>query len=37
MKNKLSIKENNKLFIYQGKSGKIEFRGDLDKETIWTN
>ncbi len=25
-----------KLVIYQGKSGAIEFRGDFDKETIWS-
>jgi death-on-curing family protein len=25
------------LIIYQAKNGKIEFRGDLDKETIWGN
>jgi len=29
-------KENKKqLVIYQAKNGKIEFRGDFDKETIW--
>lgn len=25
------------LIIYQGKTGAIEFKGDLEKETIWAN
>ena len=25
------------ILIYQSKSGKIEFRGDLKKDTIWAN
>jgi len=32
------MKKNNQqsqLIIYQSKSGKIEFRGDFDQETIW--
>lgn len=28
-------KTNNKLIIYQAKSGKIEFRGDFKRETVW--
>ncbi len=27
----------NKVIIYQGKSGAIEFKGDLEKETIWAS
>jgi len=23
------------IIIYQAKNGKIEFRGDFDKETVW--
>ena len=29
------LKNIKKLIIYQSKIGKIEFRGDLKKETIW--
>ena len=29
------LKNIKKLIIYQSKTGKIEFRGDLKKETIW--
>ncbi|MCA9391940.1 virulence RhuM family protein [candidate division WWE3 bacterium] len=25
------------LIIYQGQSGKIEFKGDLEKQTVWAN
>lgn len=28
-------KVNQKMVIYQTKSGALELRGDLDKETIW--
>jgi len=27
----------NEVIIYQAKTGKIEFRGDLKKDTIWGN
>jgi hypothetical protein len=29
------LKEENKLIIYQAKNGAIEFKGDIEKETIW--
>ena len=35
MKNK--IEKNSNLVIYQTKRGKISFRGDSDRETIWGN
>ena len=25
------------LIIYQGKNGEIEFKGDIQKETLWAN
>lgn len=37
MKNKKSKNQQNQLVIYQTKSGKIEFRGDLEHDTIWGN
>ena len=35
MKNKKPKNQQNQLVIYQTKSGKIEFRGNLDRDTIW--
>lgn len=29
------MKEKNKTIIYQSKTGKIEFRGDFKKDTVW--
>jgi len=37
MKNKKLKKQQNQLMIYQTKSGKIEFRGDFDHDTVWGN
>ena len=37
MKNKKPKNQQNQLVIYQTKSGKIEFRGDLEHDTIWGN
>ena len=34
-KNMKNRKIANKVIIYQAKNGKIEFRGDFDRETIW--
>ena len=31
------IKNENKIVIYQTKSGAIELRGDISHETIWAN
>jgi hypothetical protein len=31
------IKRQKNLIIYQSKSGQIEFRGDLRRETIWAS
>ncbi len=28
---------NKDILIYQAKSGKIEFRGDFKKDTVWGN
>jgi death-on-curing family protein len=35
MKNKKPKNRQNQLMIYQTKSGKIEFRGDFDRDTVW--
>lgn len=35
MKNNKSKNQQNQLMIYQTKSGKIEFRGDFDRDTVW--
>ncbi len=35
MKNKKHKNQQNQLMIYQTKSGKIEFRGDFDRDTVW--
>jgi death-on-curing family protein len=37
MKNKKPKNQKNQLMIYQAKSGKIEFRGDFDRDTVWGN
>lgn len=37
MKNKKPKNQQNQLMIYQTKSGKIEFRGDFDRDTVWGN
>ncbi len=37
MKNKKPRNQQNQLVIYQTKSGKIEFRGDFDRDTVWGN
>lgn len=37
MKNKKPKNEQNQLVIYQTKSGKIEFRGDFHRDTVWGN
>jgi len=37
MKNKKPKNQQNQLVIYQTKGGKIEFRGDLEHDTIWGN
>lgn len=37
MKNKKPKNRQNQLMIYQAKSGKIEFRGDFDRDTVWGN
>jgi prophage maintenance system killer protein len=29
------MKEEKKIIIYQSKTGKIEFRGDIEKDTVW--
>ncbi len=35
MTNKKEIKKEDRLVIYQGKSGAIELRGDFERENIW--
>jgi len=35
MKNNKPKNQQNQLMIYQTKSGKIEFRGDFDHDTVW--
>lgn len=37
MENKKPKNEQNQLVIYQTKSGKIEFRGDFHRDTVWGN
>lgn len=37
MKNKKPKNQQNQLMIYQTKSGKIEFHGDFDHDTVWGN
>ena len=37
MKNKKPKNQKNQLMIYQTKTGKIEFRGDFDRDTVWGN
>ena len=37
MKNKKLKKQQKQLMIYQAKSGKIEFRGDFERDTVWGN
>ena len=34
---KKKIKKDNRIVIYQTKSGAIEFRGDVDTQTLWAN
>jgi hypothetical protein len=29
------MKEKKKIIIYQSKTGKIEFKGDFEKDTVW--
>ncbi len=29
------MKEKEEIIIYQSKTGKIEFRGDIEKDTVW--